>query len=92
MDGRETYSRDRLNRHDRVLDDGDKLESSILRLDRCCFLAFLRVETHLLRVLWNDLRLPLVGFAFQEENVSCFKVTTSPQDSVYQGREEGTDT
>ena len=91
MEGEQTPEMD-LTRHHRVLGEGDKFESSFLRLNRCCFLALLRVDIHLLWDLWNDLRLPLVGFAFQEENVSCFKVTTSPQDSVYQGREEGNDT
>ena len=54
--------------HLQVLEEGDKFESSLLRLNRCCFLALLRVETHLLQALWNDLSLPLVGLAFQKEN------------------------
>ena len=39
--------------------------------------------------LWNNLRLPSVGFACQEEKISCFKVTVSPQDSLYHGQKEG---
>ena len=78
-----------LTRYHKVLEEGDKFESSFLRLDRCCFLALLRVDTYLLRALWNDLRLPSVGFAFQEENASCFKVTASPQDSENQRWEDG---
>ena len=35
-------------RHHQVLEDGGKFESSILMLDRCCFLALLRVDTCLL--------------------------------------------
>ena len=70
------------------LEEGDKFESSFLRLDRC-FLVLPRGDTHLLQALWNDLRLPLVGFASQEENPSCFKATASPQDSEYQEREDG---
>ena len=56
---------------------GDKFVSSIMRLDRCCFLALLRVETELLLALWNDLRSTSVGFAIQEEKASCFRVTAS---------------
>ena len=62
-----------LTRYNHVLEEEDKFESSFLRLDRCCFVALLRVDTHLLWALLNDLRLPLVSFAFQEENTSCFK-------------------
>ena len=61
-----------LTRWHQVLDEGDKYESSFLRSDRCCFLALLRVDTHMLRALWNDLRLPSVGFAFHAENASLF--------------------
>ena len=63
-----------------VLEEGDKFESSKIMFDRCCFMALLRVDTHLLRALWNDQKLPSVGFAFQEERASCFKATASPQD------------
>ena len=52
-------------------------------VSRCYFLAFLGVDTHLFRALWNDLRLPSVRFAFQEE-----KATASSQHSAYQGRED----
>ena len=90
MEGEHTPVLD-LIRHHQVLEEGDKFESSFLRLDRCCFLAPLRVDTHLLWALWNDLRLPSVGFAFQEENVSSSKATTSPQDSEYREREDGKD-
>ena len=43
----------------------------------------------LVATLWNDLRLPSVGFAFMEENASCFKATASPHDSGYQEQEDG---
>ena len=62
-----------LTRCHQVLEEGNKFESSFLRLDTCCFLALLRVYTHLLWALWIDLRLHSVGFAFQKENASCFK-------------------
>ena len=48
-----------MTRQHQVLEEGDKFESSFLRLDRCCFLVLLIVDTHLLRALWNDLRLDL---------------------------------
>ena len=79
-----------LARCHRALEEGDKFESSILRLDRCC-LALLKVDIHLLWALWNDLRFPSAGFAFQEEKASCFRATASPQDSVSHGWEEGED-
>ena len=47
-----------------VLEEGDKFESSFLRSNRCCFLALLKLDAHLLRALWNDPRLPSVRFAF----------------------------
>ena len=53
-----------------VLEEADKFENSILRLDRCWFLALLRVDTHLLWDFWNAPRLPSVGFDFQEEKAS----------------------
>ena len=74
-----------------VLEEADKFESSFLILDRCCFLALLRVDTHLLWALWNGLRLPSVGFAFHEENANCFKATASQQDSECQEREDEQD-
>ena len=73
MGGQHTLETD-LTRSHRVLEDGDKFESSFLRLDRC-FLALLRVDTHLLQAFWNVLRLPLVRFAFQEEMASCFRAS-----------------
>ena len=85
MEGKHTPE----TRNHQVLEEGDKFESSFLRCDRCCFLAFLRVDTHLLQALWNDLRLPSVRFAFQEENASCFKATASPQHSENQEWEDG---
>ena len=60
-----------LTRLHQVLEEGDKFESSFLRLERCS-LALMRVDTHLLRALWKALRLRSVGFALQEENASCF--------------------
>ena len=36
------------------LEMGESFESSDLRLGRCCFLALLRVDTHLFRALWNE--------------------------------------
>ena len=45
----------------------------------------------LVLALWNDLKLPSVGFAFQEEKASSLKATSSPRDSAYQGREDGYD-
>ena len=88
MEGEHTAETD-LTRCHWVLEEGDMFESSFLRLDRFCFLAFLRVDTHLLRALWNDLRLLSIVFAFQEENATCFKATASPQDSEYQEQEDG---
>ena len=78
MEGEHTPEID-FTKHQKVLEEGNKFESSFLRLDRC-FLALLRVATYSLRALWNDPRLPLVGFAFQEENASCFKASASPRD------------
>ena len=57
-------------KHHQVLEEGAKFESSFLRLDRCCFLALLKVDTHLLRTFWNALRFPSVVLAFQEEKAS----------------------
>ena len=44
MDGEHTPETD-LKRCHQVLEEGDKFESSIFTLDRCCFLALLRVDT-----------------------------------------------
>ena len=62
-----------LTRCHEVSEEGDKFESSFLTLDRCCFLTLLRVDTHLLQALWNDLRLCLLGFGFQEEDAILLK-------------------
>ena len=66
-----------VTRYHQIFEEGDKFESSILRLDRC-FSALLRKVTHLLRALWNELKCPSAGFAFQEEKGSRFKATASP--------------
>ena len=71
------------------LEEGERLESSDLSIERCCFLPLLRLDTHLFRALWKELRLPSVGFAFHEAKGSCFRTTASPQASVNQGQEEG---
>ena len=88
MEGEHTPETDLIRRH-QDLEEGERFESSDLRLERCCFLALLRGDTHLFRALWKDLRLPSVGFAFHEVKASCFRTTASPQASVNQGREEG---
>ena len=62
MEEKHTLETD-LTRCPQDLEEGDRFESSDLRLERCCFLALLRVDTHLLRALWKELRLPSVGFA-----------------------------
>ena len=90
IEGEHTPETD-LARHHQDVEEGDKFESPFLKLDRCCFLALMRVDTHLLWALWNELRLPLVGFAFQEENATCFKAAASPQDLEYQKREDGSE-
>ena len=83
MDGEHTPETD-LTRCHQVLEERDKFETSILRLDRCCFLALLRVDTHL---LWTF----SVGFAFKEDKASCNRATASSQDSVYHGQLDGYD-
>ena len=47
---------DLTSRH-QVLEEGDKFESSFLRLDRCCFLALLSRHTcrMIFGFLWSDL-------------------------------------
>ena len=87
MEGEHTPETDLIRRH-QDLEKGERFESSDLSLERC-FLALLRVETHLLRAFWKELRLPSVGFAFHEAKASCFRTTASPQASVNQGQEEG---
>ena len=86
MKGEHTPETDLTRRH-QDLEEGDRFESSDLRLERC-FLALLMVDTHLFRALWKELRLPSAGLAFHEANPSCFRKTALPQASVYHGREE----
>ena len=88
MEGEHTAETDLIRRH-QDFEEGETFESSDLRLERCCFLALLRVDTHLFRVLWKELRLPSVGFAFYEAKASCFRTTASLQASVNHGWEEG---
>ena len=78
-----------LIRHHQDLEDGERFESSDFSLERCCFLALLKVDTHLFQALCQELRLPSVGFAFHEAKASCFRTTASPQASVNQRREKG---
>ena len=85
VEGEHTPETDLIKRHQ----DFEEGESSDLRLERCCFLALLRLDTHLFRALWKELRLPSVGFAFHEAKASCFSATASPKASVYHWREEG---
>ena len=87
MEGEHTPETD-LTRHHHDLEEGDRFESLDLRLERCCFLALLRVNTYLFRALWKELRWPSVGFAFHETKASCFRTTAYPQASVSHGREE----
>ena len=49
MKGEHTPKKDS-TRHHQVLEEEDKFESSFLSLDRCCFLALLRVDTRLVAV------------------------------------------
>ncbi len=86
---REHTSETDLIRCHQDFEEGERFESSDLSLERCCFLPLLRVDTHLFRASWKELRLPSVGFAFHEAKASCFRTTASPQASVNQGREEG---
>ena len=88
MEGEHTPEKDFIRPH-QDLKEGERFESSDLRLERCCFLALLRLDTHLFQSLWKKLRLPSVGFAFHEEKASCFRTTASTQASVNHGREEG---
>ena len=62
-EGMEVYTRD-LTRCHQVCEGVYTFDSSVLRLARCCFLAFLRVDIHLFQALWNDLKLPSVVFTF----------------------------
>ena len=88
MEGEHTPETDLIRRH-QDLEEGERFESSDLRLESCCFLALLRVDTHLFRALWKELRLPSVGFAFHEAKASCFRTTALPQASLNHGWEEG---
>ena len=88
MEGEHTPETDLIRCH-QDFEEGERFESSDLNLERCCFLALLRVDTHLFRALWKELRLPKVGVAFHEAKASCFRTTASPQASVNQGWEEG---
>ena len=65
MEGEHIPETDLIRRH-QDLEEGERFESSDLRLERCCFLALLRVDTHLFHALWKELRLPSLGFAFHE--------------------------
>ena len=56
VDGKHTPERDLIRCH-QDLEEGERFESSDLRLERCCFLALLRVDTYLFRALWKELRL-----------------------------------
>ena len=87
MEGKHTPETD-LIRCYQDFKEGERFESPDLSLERC-FLSLLRVDTHLFRALWKELRSPSVGFAFHEAKASCFRTTASPQASVNQGREEG---
>ena len=89
MEGEHTPETD-LTRHHQDLEEGDSLRVQ-MKLERWCFLALLRVDTHLFRALWKELRLPTVVFAFQEAMASCFRTTVLPHASVYHGWKEGLD-
>ena len=57
MEGEHTPETDFI-KHYQILEESDKFENSFLRLDRCCFLALLRVwQTfwNALRCLWSNL-------------------------------------
>ena len=78
-----------LARHHQILEEGDKFKSLFLRLDRCCFLALVSVNTHLLRTFWNALRLPSVRFAFQEEKASFAEPLPHHRIQCTMGRKKG---
>ena len=54
MEGEHTPETD-LTRHHLDLEERDRFESSDPRLERCCFLALLKVDTYLFRALWKEL-------------------------------------
>jgi len=87
MEGEPTSETDLIRCH-QDLEEGERFQSSDLSLQRCCFLALLKVDTHLFLASWKQLRLPSVGFAFHEAKASCFRTTSSPQASVTHGQEE----
>ena len=87
MEGEHTSETDLIRCH-QDLEEGERFQSSDLSLQRCCFLALLKVDTHLFLASWKQLRLPSVGFAFHEAKASCFRTTSSPQASVTHGQEE----
>ena len=60
MEGKHTPETDLTKLH-QVLEEGDKFESSFFRLDGCCFLALLRVDT-LLRM--DFLECTLIAFSW----------------------------
>ena len=60
-------------RHHQVLMEGDKFESSSLRLDRCCFLAPLRVDTHLLRALVESTEIAFGRICFPGKEGKLFQ-------------------
>ena len=88
MEGEHSPETDLIRCH-QDFEEGERIESSDLSLERCCFLALLRVDTHLFLALCKELRFPSVEFAFHEAKASCFRTTASPQASVNHGREEG---
>ena len=49
MEGEHTPETDLIGCH-QVLEEGERFERSDLRLERCCFLALLRVDTHLFQL------------------------------------------
>ena len=63
MEGQHTPETD-LTQHHQDLEEGDRFESSDLRLERCCFLALLRVDTLVLsfvegtEIVFSWIRLP----------------------------------
>ena len=90
MEGEHTPETDLTKCH-QDLEEGDRFEISDLRLQRCCFLVLLRVDTHLFQALWKELRLPSVGLAFHEVKASCFRTTASPHHKLQctMGRRKG---
>ena len=71
MEGELTPETDLIRCH-QDFEERERFESSELRLERCCFLALLRGDTHLFRALWKELRFPSDGFAFHEAKAFLF--------------------